>query len=145
RADPSVADLAGQLLHVEAMSDADLWQVAQEISPRATVEHRRRACDLAHGSPFRLRRLLGSVHPNERSFSADIGPEVLRGAELLSAAHKALPDAILEHVIEDWKSTKVVLERRGFLEQATGGFRLHDLARVEIQDALLPDQRSAIE
>jgi DNA-binding winged helix-turn-helix (wHTH) protein len=144
RVDPALPDLGGQLLHLEGLSEVELWAAARALSERSDEVELRRAVQLARGSPCRLRRLLCSV-AEHRPLDDDVESEVRACAEVMAVVQGALPEGALERMIPSWPAVRSGLERRGFLERASGGLRLHDLARAEVLDAMTPARREQVE
>jgi hypothetical protein len=137
-------ELAGQVVTLSEMDEADLVRVARLWNPSAQQTDVRQAVAASAGSPGQLQKLLlkprASAKPVQASLFEGLDGRALDLLKALSLIERPLPlDVIVG--FSDLPESEVLemLERRGLIEDATGGFRLHAVARPLVKTSMTPE------
>lgn len=126
---PAEGALLGQVLHLGPMSDLDLTRLTRALDPAASRIDVKAAVERAGGSPFRLRATHGAAAP-----APDAPPlaglsgsarDVLLALRMLATP---LPESDIGRIVDLQPGSVEALLRRGILERASQGVRLHELA-----------------
>jgi tetratricopeptide (TPR) repeat protein len=134
RLTPRLPVLAGQVLTLSAMSDAELAELAHAWAPHVDANAARRAIARASGSPWFLSQLLvtgSSEHDLEREgLLSGLGDQAADFLRALALVDVPLPVEVIALISpHPGDDALLSLERRGLVTRSSGGIRLHDVAR----------------
>lgn len=130
RMDPQLTCLAGQVLALKGLPEADLEELAAVVCPGLEREAIRRAVGAAVGSPLRLLRgLLGvGQEPTATALTEGLSADGARLIGLLAAAAAPVPRSAFEGLL-DIAELVPLLVRGGLVESSAAELRLHDVTR----------------
>ncbi len=143
-------ELAGQCFHLGPLDARALERAARMLVPRlggdAQDAYRERiatAVRRAQGSPWRLRRALGSSAATEDPLLDQVSPRALSGVQMLAVIDHALPASVTVGCLSLSEDMIAELVRYGIIAHAGSSLRLHDLARTAlIECASMTDQQA---
>jgi tetratricopeptide (TPR) repeat protein len=145
---PRLAPLAGQVLTLEAMAEAELLELARAWAPNADPVTVRQALVASSGSPWLLHQLLvtGATARSlgEGGLLQGLADDAVALLRALALVEVPLPLGVLAlFAPEPSPSTLDALERRGLVHHAPNGYRLHDVARGMLLGPTREAMRSA--
>ncbi|MFO0618545.1 MAG: hypothetical protein U0414_38490 [Polyangiaceae bacterium] len=144
RTAPRAEELAGQVLELAPMPDAELGELARALSPGSTAEAIARTVEGAAGSPWALRqgsaapRGVGPLTPED--LARGVSPETLAFLSALTLVSVPVPESLLTSAAPRPTETLDALEARALVERTAEGVRLHELTRTLVPS---PDRSAA--
>ena len=133
RLTPRLPSLAGQVLTLEGMSDAELLELARAWAPNADAATMRRALTAASGSPWLLHQCLlagASASLEDQGLLGGLAEDAAAFLRALALVEVPLPLPVLSlFAPSPGDDALAALEQRGLVNRAADGYRLHDVAR----------------
>ncbi len=149
RAEIDLPDLAGQVVRLVPLAEAELVRLAQAWSPGLRPALAEAAARASGGSPFWLRHALARGAPGPRGarprLLADLSDRARAWLSALASLEVPVRDEV-RPLLGDAPTAAEVrdLERGGLLERVPEGLRLHGVARAVILDEGEPLETKAL-
>ena len=133
RLTPRLPSLAGQVLTLEGMSDAELLELSRAWAPNADAAAVRRALTAASGSPWLLHQCLlagAGASLEDQGLLGGLAEDAAAFLRALALVEVPLPLPVLSlFAPSPGDGALAALEQRGLVNRAADGYRLHDVAR----------------